>query len=166
MESVSSHRHHHQRKPGGGVIPCPEDVKRARKERGGWRGRRRGREGKGEGEDLNVGTDATQAHDEAEEPVSSYYFNLANLSSSGHARLSYTESSFQVPAPSSRNQNTICHLPFLLFVFTTLPVAPFLAVNAQTDRFIVGQATMTEAPISPSVLVPTPVFKSATDSVL
>ena len=56
--------------------------------------------------------------------------------------------------------------PFFLFVFTTLPVSPFLAVNAQTDRFIVGQATMTEAPISPSVLVPTPVFKSAINSVL
>ena len=93
VESVSSHRHHHQREPGGGVTPCSEDVKRARKERGGWRGRRRGREGKGEGEDLNAGTDATQAHDEAEEPVSSYYFYLANLSSSSRAKLSYTESS-------------------------------------------------------------------------
>ena len=112
-----------------------------------------------------TGTDATQEHEETEEPVSSYYLNLANLLSSSHARLSDTESSFQVQ-PSSRNQNTILRLPFLLFVFTTLPVAPFLAVHAQTDRFIVGQATMTEAPISPSVLVPTPVFKSATNSVL
>ena len=85
VESVLSHRHHHQTKPGGGVTPCPEDVKRARKERGGWRGRRRGKEGKGEGEDLNVGTDVNQAHDEAEEPVSSYCVNLANLSSSSHA---------------------------------------------------------------------------------
>jgi hypothetical protein len=36
----------------------------------------------------------------------------------------------QVPAPlGNQNQNTICDLPFLVFVLTTLPVSPFLAVN-------------------------------------
>ena len=47
----------------------------------------------------DTGMDATQEHEEAEEPVSSYYFNLANLSSSSHARLSYMASSFQVRHP-------------------------------------------------------------------
>ncbi|KIK01357.1 hypothetical protein K443DRAFT_98826, partial [Laccaria amethystina LaAM-08-1] len=42
---------------------------------------------------------------------------------------------------SRRNQNTIRDLPFLVFVFTTLLVSPFLT---QTGQFIVEQATMFE----------------------
>ena len=120
VESVSSHRHHRQREPGGGVPSCSEDVKRARKEAGRLEREREGKKEREKERISDAGTDATQEHEEAEEPVSSYYFNLANLSSSSHARLIYTESSFQVPAPSSRNQNTICHLPFLLFSFSSL----------------------------------------------
>ncbi|KIK05382.1 hypothetical protein K443DRAFT_91454, partial [Laccaria amethystina LaAM-08-1] len=46
--------------------------------------------------------------------------------------------------PSRRNQNTICNLPFLVPVFTTLSASPFHTVNAQTGRFIVEQATVSE----------------------
>ena len=45
---------------------------------------------------------------------------------------------------SRQNQNTICDLPFLIFVFTILPASPFLAVNARTGRFIVEQAIVSE----------------------
>jgi len=61
---------------------------------------------------------------------------------SSHGRFSYTASS---PSTSNRRtQNTICDTLFLVFVFTTLPASPFLAVNAHTGRFIVEQATVSE----------------------
>jgi len=47
----------------------------------------------------------------------------------------------QILVPSRQNQNTICSLPFLIFVFTTLLASPFLAVDTQTDWFIIKQAT-------------------------
>ena len=73
-ESFSSHHNHHQRKTCWWCYSSPEDVKRARKEaRRLERERERKRE-KGKGE----GTGATQEH-KAEEPVSSGYFNLAQL---------------------------------------------------------------------------------------
>ena len=65
-----------------------------------------------------------------------------NLLGSSHGRCSCAASS-----PSTlgrRNQSTICNLPFLVFVFTTLPASPFLAVNAHTGPFIVEQATVAE----------------------
>ena len=68
----------------------------------------------------------------------------------------------QVSAPSVAEIRIPCDLPFLVFVFTTLPASPFLIVNT---RFIVEQATVSEDANLPSVLAPTPVFKSATDSV-
>ena len=72
----------------------------------------------------------------------------------------------QVPAAlSRRNQRTIYDLPILVFVFTTLLASPYLAVNAQTGRFIAEQATCLKAPILPSALVQTPVFNSVTNSV-
>ncbi|EDR00504.1 uncharacterized protein LACBIDRAFT_334125 [Laccaria bicolor S238N-H82] len=83
VESVSSHAHH-QREPAG-VSASPEDVKRAKREarrleRERERERERGREKeKGKERNSDAGTDATLEHEEAEEPVSSYYFNLAEL---------------------------------------------------------------------------------------
>ncbi|KIJ93220.1 hypothetical protein K443DRAFT_70982, partial [Laccaria amethystina LaAM-08-1] len=49
----------------------------------------------------------------------------------------------QIPADPSHS-NTICDLPFLVPVFTTLSASPLHTVNAQTGRFIVEQATVSE----------------------
>ena len=86
VESVSSHQHH-QREPAGGVTASPEDAKRARREaRRLEREKEREREKekemekeKGKERISDAATDATQEHEEAEEPVSSYFFNLAQL---------------------------------------------------------------------------------------
>jgi hypothetical protein len=68
-----------------------------------------------------------------------------NLSGSSHGRFSCATSDPSRSQPlSRRNQNTICDLPFLVPVFTTLPASPLLTANAQTGRFIVEQATVSE----------------------
>jgi hypothetical protein len=81
VESASSHHHHHQREAAGSVIVSPEDAKRARKEaRRLEREREKGKEREKEKERMSeIGMDGSQEHEEAEEPVSSYYFNLAQL---------------------------------------------------------------------------------------
>jgi len=65
----------------------------------------------------------------------------------------------------NENKSTICDLPFLIFIFTTLPASPLFTVNTQTGRFVVAMRQCLEASILPSVLIPTPSFKSATNSV-
>jgi hypothetical protein len=81
VESVSSHHHHyHQRAPAGSVAAPAEGVKSRVRRRGGWRGREREKEkGKSRETNSDAGSDATQDHEEAEETVSSYYFNLPQL---------------------------------------------------------------------------------------
>jgi hypothetical protein len=81
VESASSHHHHHQREVAGSVTVSPEDAKRARKEaRRLEREREKGKEREKEKERMSeIGMDGSQEHEEAEEPVSSYYFNLAKL---------------------------------------------------------------------------------------
>ena len=110
MESVSSHRHHRQRERGGGVPSCSEDVKRARKEAGRLEREREGKKEREKERISDAGTDATKEHEEAEEPVSSYYFNLANLSSSSQCQIEPHGVKFSSTAPSSRNQDTMCYL--------------------------------------------------------
>ena len=93
VESVSSHHHHHRREPTGGVTVSPEDAKRARKEaRRLEREREREREKEKEKErSSEAATDATQEHEEPDELVSSYYFNLARLLSHHHVVRSLLE---------------------------------------------------------------------------
>ena len=59
VESVSSHRHHRQREPGGGVPSCSEDVKRARKEAGRLEREREGKKEREKERISDAGTDAT-----------------------------------------------------------------------------------------------------------
>ncbi|KIJ95579.1 hypothetical protein K443DRAFT_108554, partial [Laccaria amethystina LaAM-08-1] len=51
----------------------------------------------------------------------------------------------QIPAPHKSSQSEY-HMqpPLSCFASTTLPTSPFLAVNAQTGRFIIEQATSSE----------------------
>jgi len=79
---------------------------------------------------LRYGVNSLDAEDSAD-----------NRLGSSHGRCSCAAS---CPSTLGRNQNTICDTPFLVFVFTTLPASPFLAVNAHTGQFIVEQATVSE----------------------
>ena len=75
-----------------------------------------------------------------------------NLQGSSHGRL--CAASDPSPSLTRLNQSTICDLPLLIFVFTTLPASLVLKVNTQTGRFTIEQATASV----PSTLVQTPVL--------
>ena len=90
-----------------------------------------------------------------------------NLSGSSYGRFSCSASRSSLSTLSRRKLDTTHDLPFLILVFTILPASPFLADNAQRGRLIVEEATVSEdALVARFSIVPTPVFKSATNSVL
>ena len=79
-----------------------------------------------------------------------------NLLGSSHGRLSCATAD-----PSSVVEVGIPYAtyPFSFSSLQPFRLQPFLAVNAQTGRLVVGQATVLKAPILPSVLVAPPVFE-------
>ena len=77
-----------------------------------------------------------------------------NLSSSSHGRFSCAASDPSRTVVEIRMPYAI--YPFLVFAFATLPASPALATNAQTDRFIVGQATVSEGASCPLYLFQRP----------
>ena len=90
-----------------------------------------------------------------------------NLSGSSYGRFSCSASPSSLSTLSRRKLDTTHDLPFLIFVITILPASPFLADNAQRGCLIVEEATVSEdALVARFSIVPTPVFKSATNSVL
>ena len=86
-----------------------------------------------------------------------------NLPGSSHGRFGCVASSPSTQSPKSEYPIRPTFSRFRLYNPSGVPLP---AVNAHTGQFIVGKRWCLNAPILSSVLVPTPVFISATNSVL
>ena len=94
-----------------------------------------------------------------------YGINSLGAEASADNRLG---SSSVASSPSTQSPKSEYHIrpTFSRFRLYNPSGVPLPAVNAHTGRFIVGKRWCLNAPILSSVLVPTPVFISATNSVL